>query len=168
MVSSAALDKKKSSDKSSFDCFPFRTAAEDFNPLPEVSAVTVEIAVVAFIPNRALVPPVPVVEAVATPSTMANLPISIFEDAWPLSPTPTAEFAGIFSPVDPLAMLNFLVRLLYDTSTPYALWVSAAIWSPVNNTDSAFNTAPPPIFDEALLVCVFKPIAFALFPSPGA
>ena len=81
MVSSAASDKKKSSDKSSFDCLPFRTAAEDFNPLPEVSAVTVEIAVVAFIPNRALVPPVPAVEAVATPSTMANLPISIFEDA---------------------------------------------------------------------------------------
>ena len=119
-------------------------------------------------PNKALVPPIPADEAVATPSTIANLPISILEDAWPPSPTPTAEFAGIFSPVDPLAMLNLRVKLLYETSTPYALWVSAAIWSPVNKTDSAFNNAPPPIFDEALLLWVFKPIAFALFPSPGA
>ena len=45
--------------------------------------------------------------------------------------------------------------------------MSAAIWSPVNSTDSAFSKAPPPMFDEALLVCVFKPIAFALLPSPG-
>ena len=46
-----------------------------------MSAVTVEIEVVALIPKRALVPPIPVVEAVATPSTIANLPISILEDA---------------------------------------------------------------------------------------
>ena len=109
----------------------------------------------------------PAADAVATPSTIASLPISIFEDAWPPSPTPTAELAGIFSPVDPLAILNLRVKLLYETSTPYARWVSAAIWSPVNKTDSAFKTAPPPILDEALLLCVFKPIALALLPSPG-
>ena len=32
IVSSAASDKKKSSDKSSFEVFPFNTAAVDFNP----------------------------------------------------------------------------------------------------------------------------------------
>ena len=37
----------------------------------------------------------------------------------------------------------------------------------MNKTDSAFNNAPPPIFDDALLLWVFKPIALALFPSPG-
>ena len=135
--------------------------------MPEVSAVTVVIAVVAFIPKRALVPPIPALDTVATPSTIASLPISILEEAWPESPTPTAELAGIFSPVEPLAILNLRVKLLYETSTPYALWVSAAIWSPVNKTDSAFNNAPPPIFDDALLLWVFKPIALALFPSPG-
>ena len=112
IVSSAASDKKKSSDKSSFDVLPFKTAASDFKPLPEVSAVTVVIPLVALIPRRALVPPVPAVEAVATPSTIANLPISILDEACPPSPTPTAELAGIFSPVVPLAILNFLVRLL--------------------------------------------------------
>ena len=112
IVSSAASDRKKSSDKSSLEVFPFKTAALDCRPLPAVSAVTVVIAVVALIPNKALVPPVPAVEAVATPSTIASLPISMFDAGCPESPTPTAEFAGIFSPVDPLAILNFLVRLL--------------------------------------------------------
>ena len=77
-----------------------------------MSAVTVVIAVVAFIPKRALVPPVPAFDAVATPSTIASRPISMLDEACPPSPTPTAEFAGIFSPVDPLAILNFRVRLL--------------------------------------------------------
>ena len=81
IVSSAASDKKKSSDKSSLEVLPFRTAADDCKPFPEVSAVTVEIALVALIPKRALVPPIPAAEAVATPSTIASLPISIFEDA---------------------------------------------------------------------------------------
>ena len=81
IVSSAASDKKKSSDKSSLEVLPFNTAGSDFKPLPEVSAVTVVISFVAFIPNKALVPPIPAAEAVATPSTMANLPISIFDDA---------------------------------------------------------------------------------------
>ena len=76
------------------------------------------IAAVALIPNRALVPPIPAVDAVATPSTMARRPISMLDAACPASPTPTAEFEGILSPVDPLAILNFLVRLLYETSTP--------------------------------------------------
>ena len=81
IVSSAASDKKKSSDKSSFDVLPLKTAGEDSRPFPAVSAVTVVIPLVALIPNKALVPPVPSGEAVATPSTIANLPISIFEDA---------------------------------------------------------------------------------------
>ena len=81
IVSSAASDKKKSSDKSSFEVLPLRTAAEDFRPFPEVSAVTVVIELVALIPRRALVPPIPAADAVATPSTIASLPISIFEDA---------------------------------------------------------------------------------------
>ena len=81
IVSSAASDKKKSSDKSSFEVLPLRTAAEDFRPFPEVSAVTVVIELVALIPSRALVPPIPAADAVATPSTIASLPISIFEDA---------------------------------------------------------------------------------------
>ena len=70
------------------------------------------MALVALIPNKALVPPVPAVDAVATPSTIASLPISMLDDGCPPSPTPTAELAGIFSPVEPLAILNFLVRLL--------------------------------------------------------
>ena len=81
IVSSAESDKKKSSDKSSLDVFPFKTAAEDSRPLPEVSDVTVVIAVVAFIPKRALVPPIPALDVVATPSTIASLPISILEEA---------------------------------------------------------------------------------------
>jgi hypothetical protein len=81
IVSSAASDKKKSSDKSSFEVLPFKTAEDDCNPLPDVSDVTVVMALVAFIPNNALVPPVPAVEAVATPSTIANLPISILDEA---------------------------------------------------------------------------------------
>jgi hypothetical protein len=52
----------------------------------------------------------------------------------------------MFSPVDPLAILNFLVRLLYETSTPKACWVSAAIWSPVNRTDSALHSLYVHIF----------------------
>ena len=80
IVSSAAADKKKSSDKSSFDVFPVNTAAVDFNPLPAPSPVAVDIAVVAFTPNRAFVPPVPAVAAVATPSTIASLPISMFDE----------------------------------------------------------------------------------------
>ena len=111
IVSSAASDRKKSSDKSSLEVFPFKTAASDFNPFPAVSAVTVVIALVALIPNKALVPPVPAVDAVATPSTIASLPISILDAGCPPSPTPTAELAGIFSPVEPLAILNCLVRL---------------------------------------------------------
>ena len=35
--------------------------------------------------------------------------------------------------------------------------MSAAIWSPVNKTDSAFKTAPTPILEEPLLLRVFKP-----------
>ena len=45
--------------------------------------------------------------------------------------------------------------------------MSAAIWSPVKRTDSAFSSAPPPILEEALLLCVFKPSALVLLPSPG-
>ena len=45
--------------------------------------------------------------------------------------------------------------------------MSAAIWSPVKRTDSAFKTAPPPMLDEALLLNVFRPIALAWLPSPG-
>ena len=112
IVSSAASDRKKSSDKSSLDVFPFKTAASDCKPFPAVSAVTVVIADVALIPNKALVPPVPAVDAVATPSTIASLPISMLDDGCPASPTPTAEFAGIFSPVVPLEISNFLVKLL--------------------------------------------------------
>ena len=37
----------------------------------------------------------------------------------------------------------------------------------MNRTDSAFKTAPPPMFDDALLLNVFKPIALAPLPSPG-
>ena len=81
IVSSAASDKKKSSDKSSFEVLPFKIAAEDCKPFPEVSAVTVVIAEVALIPKRALVPPIPAADAVATPSTIASLPISIFDEA---------------------------------------------------------------------------------------
>ena len=130
IVSSAADDKKKSSDKSSFDVLPDSVAAVDFNPCPAPSPVAVDIAVVALTPSKAFVPPVPAVAAVATPSTIASLPISMLDEAWPASPTPTAEFAGMFSPVVPLDILNFLVKLLYSTSTPKALCVSAAIWSP--------------------------------------
>ena len=39
IVSSAASDKKKSSDKSSLEVLPLRTAADDCKPFPEVSAV---------------------------------------------------------------------------------------------------------------------------------
>ena len=81
IVSSAASDRKKSSDKSSLEVLPVNTADCDCIPLPAVSAVTVVIAFVAFIPRSALVPPVPVVDAVATPSTIASLPISMFDDA---------------------------------------------------------------------------------------
>ena len=81
IVSSAASERKKSSDKSSFDVLPFKTAADDCKPLPEVSAVTVVMAVVALMPSKALVPPIPADEAVATPSTIAYLPISILDDA---------------------------------------------------------------------------------------
>ena len=127
IVSSAADERKKSSDKSSFEVFPFNIAGVDCNPFPAVSPAATETAEVAFIPNNALVPPVPAVAAVATPSTIANLPISILDAACPASPTPTAEFAGMSSPVLPLEISNCLVKLLYDTSTPKALWVSAAI-----------------------------------------
>ena len=112
IVSSAAVDKKKSSDKSSLEVFPVKVAAVDCKPFPAVSAVTVDIAAVAFIPNKALVPPMPAADAVATPSTIAKRPISMLDEACPPSPTPTAELAGILSPVDPLAILNFRVRLL--------------------------------------------------------
>ena len=50
IVSSAASDKKKSSDKSSFDVLPLKTAGEDSRPFPAVSAVTVVIPLVALIP----------------------------------------------------------------------------------------------------------------------
>ncbi len=72
IVSSAAEDKKKSSDKSSFEVLPLKEAAVDFNPLPAVSPAATETADVALIPNNALVPPVPAVAAVATPSTIAK------------------------------------------------------------------------------------------------
>ena len=61
-----------------FDVLPFKTAADDCKPLPEVSAVTVVMAFVALMPNKALVPPIPADEADATPSTIANLPISFY------------------------------------------------------------------------------------------
>ena len=81
IVSSAAEDKKKSSDKCSLEVFPLKVAAVDFKPFPAVSPAATETADVALIPNRALVPPVPAVAAVASPLTIASLPISIFEAA---------------------------------------------------------------------------------------
>ena len=64
-------------DKSSFEVLPLKIAGCDANPLavPEAVAVT---AVVDPNPNKALVPPIPVSLAVATPADIANLHISIF------------------------------------------------------------------------------------------
>ena len=68
-------------------------------------------------PNKALVPPIPVSLAVATPAVIANLPISIL-DAVVVSDTPTAPSARIFSPVVALFIVNLLRLELYETVTP--------------------------------------------------
>ena len=109
-------DKKNSLDKSSFEVFPFKIAGFDARPLAVPEAVDATEVVVPK-PNRALVPPIPVSLAVATPADIANLPISIL-DAVVVSETPTAPSARIFSPVVALFIVNLFRFELYETVTP--------------------------------------------------